>query len=282
MHYSAFMSANPTVLCAISHGLYEPWISILRDGQEKTWLLDSRPQGFDLIHFHGTPLNTLGVRLDAWHERVRWSTRPKAQLLKLFDYVLTVPFMKYRANYSDSELLSAKDPAIHIHFLDSYLTYRWKELSLFRYFIEETDSQYLFITSSSSYVRISKLMEYLSRLPIHGVYAGASPYEHAEFISGSNRILSRDVVKTVLENSRLFNPTIIEDVALGNLIERLGFPRISFPITNIASIDELQSITTKTLDDSYHFRLKSGSLQNRGDVEIMHQLHTKIKEMSNQ
>lgn len=43
------------VLCAISHGLYEPWLQILREGQQKTWLDQEFPDGFNLIHFHGTP-----------------------------------------------------------------------------------------------------------------------------------------------------------------------------------------------------------------------------------
>jgi hypothetical protein len=29
-----------TILYALSHGLYEPWLSILKEGQEKTWLIE--------------------------------------------------------------------------------------------------------------------------------------------------------------------------------------------------------------------------------------------------
>jgi hypothetical protein len=276
------MSASPTVLCAISHGLYQPWISILHEGQEKTWLRDERPEGVEVIHFHGSPLSNFGIKLDKLHEQIRWSTRFKANTLKFADYLLTFPFMGYQARYTSSKILKVEDPAIHIHFPDSYLTYRWKELALFRYFLTETKFDYLFLTSSSSYVKLDKLKEYVENLPAVGVYAGATPYDSAEFISGANRILSRDVIEQVVKNSKKFNPVIIEDVALGNLISRLGFLRTSFPISNIGSLQELEDSSADFLEDSYHFRLKSGSLENRKDVEIMHKLHSRIGEAAKQ
>lgn len=277
MDYPVSMASSKTVLCAISHGLYEPWISILLDGQEKTWLRDPRPDNFEVLHFHGTPLGKFGRKLDVLHEKIRWSTRRKAQILKFLDFLITWPLKRYKAKYSISNKLNVGDVAIHIHFPDSYLTYRWKELALFRYFLEEKNNQYLFITSSSSYVRIPLLMKFVEKLPNEGVYVGAIPYENAEFISGANRILSRDVVEKVVKYSYLFDPTVIEDVALGNIVAKLGFKRTGFPISNIGSMFELENSTDRFLNSSYHFRLKSGSLDNRGDVEIMHKLHARIR-----
>jgi hypothetical protein len=261
------------VLCAVSHGLYEPWISILKEGQEKTWLNSTWPQGFELIHFHGTPLNKFGVFLDRLHEKIRWSGRRKASLLKVLDFIIIYPFMLYKAKYSESKLLFTKDFALHIHFPDSYLTYRWKELGLFSYFLEKTDADYLFITSTSSYVNVAKFMEYLNKLPESSVYAGGTPYENAEFISGSNRILSRDLVKRVNDNSFRFNPFIIEDVALGKLVGELGVQRITFPLRNISTIEDLDNLSYNDLLSNYHFRLKSGPLKARDDVKIMLKLH---------
>lgn len=279
MDYPASMASSKTVLCAISHGLYEPWISILLEGQEKTWLKDPRPDNFKVLHFHGTPLNKFGRQLDVLHERIRWSTRRKAQILKFLDFLFTWPLKRYEARYSVSDKLNVSDVAIHIHFPDTYLTYRWKELALFRYFLEQTNHRYLFITSSSSYVRIPLLMKFVEELPSEGVYVGAIPYESAEFISGANRILSRDVVQKIVDHSLWFNPTVIEDVALGNIVEKLGFNRTGFPISNIGSMTELENSSDKYLNSSYHFRLKSGSLDDRGDVEIMHKLHARIRKV---
>jgi hypothetical protein len=270
------VASSPSVLCAISHGLYKPWIDILHSGQEQTWLKLSRPAGVEVIHFHGTPMGRLGISLDAIHERIRWSTHSKARLLRLFDFLICAPLMPLKARYSKSKILSAGDPALHIHFLDSYLTYRWKELALFDYFIAKTNFDYLFLTSSSSYVNPKKLVDYISTLPLTNVYVGALPYQDAAFISGSNRILSRDVVRKVLKNAHRLDPTIIEDVALGQLINRLGITRKGFPIFNVASLEELESISDRELESVYHFRLKSGALNARKDVEIMKSLHSRL------
>jgi hypothetical protein len=279
MQYSREVASSPSVLCAISHGLYKPWIDILHSGQEATWLKLERPTGIEVIHFHATPMNRLGVRLDVVHEKIRWSTRSKARLLRFFDFIVCTPLMVYEAKYSKSKLLHTSDPALHIHFPDSYLTYRWKELALFRYFLTETNCEYLFLTSSSSYVNPYRLKEYISKLNSNSVYTGALPYQDAQFVSGSNRILSRDVVEKVLENKTRFDPTIIEDVALGQLIDSLGVERLGFPISNIASLKELDAFPATGLQTSYHFRLKSGELTDRNDVQIMKALHKKLSEL---
>ena len=279
MEYSKCVASSPSVLCAISHGLYKPWIDILHSGQEETWLKLKRPEGIEVIHFHATPMNRLGIGLDVIHEKIRWSTRAKARSLRFLDFIVCAPLMIYDAKYSKSNLLYTSDPALHIHFPDSYLTYRWKELALFRYFLTETNCEYLFITSSSSYVNPYRLKEYISKLNSKSVYAGALPYQDARFISGSNRILSRDVVQKVLENKTRFDPTIIEDVALGQLIESLGVERLGFPICNIASIKELESFPVVSLQTSCHFRLKSGKLTERNDVQIMKALHIKLSDL---
>jgi hypothetical protein len=261
------------VVCAISHGLYEPWLSILRDGQEKTWLKTLRPEGFDVVHFHATPLSSFSKRVDAMHERIRFSKKWKRRMLKKLDLLITSPWMNYQAKYSSSSLLSTQDFALHIHFPGSYLTYRWKELALFHYFLNQTEADYLFITTSSSYIRPGKLMDYIATLPKAGVYAGGLPYKNAKFVSGSNRILSSDVVALVLENASNFSTTVLEDVALGSLINDLGVDRIFIPLINLASLGELNCTSDNVLTENYHFRLTSGPLGKRGDVEIMIELH---------
>jgi hypothetical protein len=122
-------------------------------------------------------------------------------------------------------------------------------------------------------------MEFISLLPKTSVYTGAIPYVDAQFVSGSNRILSRDVVQKILDNALRFDPTIIEDVALGELVQKLGIERQGFPISNIATLDDLKSFPVAGLESSYHFRLKSGKLNNRNDVEIMLALHEKLSKM---
>ena len=269
-------SGNLKVLCALSHGLYEPWLGILKEGQQKTWLDQDFPEGFELIHFHGTPGGKLLQELDRIHEKLRWKNRWLALALRILDMVFLYPLFSYIPRYENSKLLSDSRRVIHIKFPDTYSTYRWKFLALLKYFIDETNSDFLFVTSTASYVQPNLVLDFASTLPLENVYAGAEPYPGANFISGSNRIISRALAKQVLENRRYWSIGIIEDLALTNLIKAKGNELITFPIRNISSLAELDLLTDSDLTSSYHFRLKSFQGKDRLDATIMKRLHLRI------
>ena len=276
----ANMSESPPkikVLCAISHGLYEPWISILEEGQSQTWLTDRFPAGFEVLHFHGTPVGKLWLKVDKFHEYLRWKNIWVARFLRVFDSLITWPFLIYIPRISKSELLLQKHLSLHLRLPDTYLTYRWKLLSMLKFFIEETDADFLFITTTASYVQPSLVLSQLEKLPMYGTYAGAEPYPGAGFVSGSNRIFSRDIATQVLENRIQWKAWIIEDLAVSNLLKSLGNQIVLYPIFNISSVEELDSVPDDKLSTTYHFLLKSGPLRNRKDVEIMRTLHTRIQ-----
>ena len=264
------------VLCALSHGLYEPWLGILKEGQQKTWLNQDFPEGFELIHFHGTPGGKLLQVLDRIHEKLRWKNRWVASALRILDNIFLFPLISYIPRYENSKMLSDSRSVIHIRFPDTYLTYRWKFLALLKYFMHETDSDFLFVTSTASYVQPKLVLSFAQSLSKKNIYAGAEPYPGANFISGSNRIISRDIARKVLENRRSWAIGLIEDVALTNLIKAEGNELSTFPIMNIGSLDELDTLTDADLISSYHFRLKSFQGEDRLDATIMKKLHSRI------
>jgi hypothetical protein len=269
---------QPKILCALSHGLYEPWLDILKSGQEATWLTSRMPNDFQVLHFHGTPVSPLTQKADSLHEKIRWSGVIRAGLLRKIDRLFAYPWLSYIPKFASSKLLvlNSHSEVIHIQSPDTYVTYRWKELALFKYFLEETSCDFLFLTTTASYVRPKELARYVKSLPASGVYAGAHPYPEANFVSGACRILSRDVVQLVLNNRKLFDPAVIEDMALGNLIQSFGIKPIYIKLNNVDSMDSLDQKSDTELLSSFHFRLKSGNLHNRNDVEIMHGLHNRL------
>lgn len=269
---------NPKILCALSHGLYEPWLDILKSGQEATWLSLEIPTEIEILHFHATPVGKYILKIDSLHEKIRWSGVIRAGVLRKLDRLIAFPWLSYIPRYSSSKLLSTKShaPVTHIHFPDTYVTYRWKELALFKYFLEETSCDFLFLTSTASYIRPTELLRFVSSLPKSRVYAGAHPYPDANFVSGACRILSRDVVQLVLSHRRSFDPAVIEDMALGNLIQSFGIVPTYTTLNNIDSIERLDQKSDAELNSSFHFRLKSGNLHQRNDVEIMKSLHNRL------
>lgn len=268
---------NSKLLCAVSHGLYSPWLDILINGQEKTWLTEEIPYGISILHFHGKPLGKFGQRLDWTHERIRWTNKYMSLPLSVIDEFFGFPFKKITPSYSLSQKLATRHAALQIDSIDAYVTYRWKLLGLFKYFLEETAHNLLLLTTTSSYINLNKLLDFIKTLPDTRVYVGSLSYPGAKFVSGSNRILSRDVVKAVYSNMTSWRVGTIEDLELGRLIKNvLDIDPSTFPIINIETLGQLKNLDLEILLSNYHFRVKSGSLKNRNDVAIMVALHRKL------
>jgi hypothetical protein len=53
------------------------------------------------------------------------------------------------------------------------------------------------------------------------------------------------------------------------------------PHLDVNSLENLSQVTDAELLNHYHFRLKSGSLENRNDVEIMKELHRRLLRIDN-
>jgi hypothetical protein len=267
---------SPRILVVVSHGYYSPWIDIAIRGQNETWLDGEIPSNIEILHYHGSPLGKLGIRLDKFHERIRWSNRLGYTLLALFDSFVTFPFLAITPTSSTSELMFLRHKTIHVNWPDSYLTFRWKAKGMFRYILKNYDFDFLFMTTSSSYIRLDELSRVLSKKKRIRYLGGASAYNGAKFAAGSNRVLSRDLVQSLLHNPFDYLPFPIEDLSMSNSILRKGIDLERLPHLDINSLDNLERVTDSELTNHYHFRLKSGSLDNRNDVEIMKTLHKRL------
>jgi hypothetical protein len=170
-----------------------------------------------------------------------------------------------------------RDSSIHIHFPDAYLTYRWKGLAMIEYVLDNYDFDYLFITTTSSYIRPDKLMQVASTLPRENLFAGAKAYKGADFIAGSNRFISRDVLERLLKMKFPYKPIYIEDVSLSKSITDLGVEMQFLPHLDIDSVAQLDKFSDDYLLGHFHFRLKSGPMNKRNDVEIMSKLHQRLE-----
>ena len=269
---------SPKILVVIGHGLYEPWLNILHEGQRKTWLRWPVPENMKIIHMHGTPLSKVGWKIDRIHERIRWKNVWVAKPLEYIDRIVTLPFRAYIPKIQKSKLLVLEQEVIQVKFPDSYLNMVWKNLALWRYFISKTDYDFLFFTTTSSLIKPFALSELISRFdPNDSIYAGVRPYKGANFAAGNNRLLSRPAAQLLLDKRLLLDPAIIEDKGIGLAFERLGVSFIELPSLNITSVDETKSPDfTNKLNANFHIRVKSGTFTNRDDVELMNIVYSKL------
>jgi hypothetical protein len=151
---------------------------------------------------------------------------------------------------------------------------------MFRYILDNYDFDFLFMTTSSSYIRLDELSRVLSEQNPIRFLGGASAYSGANFAAGSNRVLSRDLVQTLLRNPIDYLPFPIEDISMSKSLLKQGIDLVPLPHLDIDSLENLERLTDSELMKHYHFRLKSGSLENRNDVEIMKSLHERLKGIS--
>ena len=267
---------NPKVLVALFHGLYEPWLSILNQGQAKTWLELERPSEMQVVHFHSTKLGALGWKFDRLHEFLRWKNKWFAYVLQIFDRLVGFPLMLYIPSYSRSEKLVTTDPAVHIHFPDSYQFMRWKDLSVLKYFVTETNADFIFMSTTSSYLLPHKLLEMIQTFPMNKIYAGVNPYDGANFAAGNSRLISRDVAKLILKHRIRFDPGVIEDRAMGEMLTKMKIEFKPLPSLHVTSEDELDGTPNSKLMSYFHIRVKSGVFLKRNDVSLMRAVHRRI------
>ncbi len=115
-------------------------------------------------------------------------------------------------------------------------------------------------------------------LPKRNVYAGVNPYDGANFAAGNNRLISRDVAELILKNRIRFDPGIIEDRAMGEMLSIMQIEFTPLPSLQLTSEYELVQTSNDVLMSNFHIRVKSGVFHKRNDVSLMHAVHGRVVE----
>ena len=157
--------ADKQLLISVVHSLKEPWLTIFRDGSQKTWLQTPLPNEFKLVHFHGSKLSNFWNIWDAIHEKVRWKNRWVAAPLRWFDQLVALPFLNFIPSIKPSRALENTGSCIQINCKDTYQFLRWKDLAILKYFVENTSADYIFMTTNNSYVNFVELSRVLDSFP---------------------------------------------------------------------------------------------------------------------
>ena len=277
MEYSLKVIQTASVLCVLRHVVREPFISIIECGQEHTWLNNQFPKNFEVIQIHGQRPTAFLNFFDKCHENIRLNHGYVAKILGFVENLLLFPLLKFIPTTSTSNELKSLHKVIQVNFPDIYLTIRWKNFAIFDYFISKTKHDFLFITAANAYVRPQTLMNLLNRIPKKNIYTGAYTWPGSFFISGGNLILSRDVVQKLLNNRNIFRPSVIDDVELSNVLNKMSIPHFGIPLISISTEEELDSTSDKVLLDNYHFRMKTTGNRAIKEVSLMNLIHSRFK-----
>ncbi len=273
---------SESLLIAIGHSDVAPWSAIAREGQGSTWLGTPDLEDVKTLYFTGHAPGKSLRRLDRWHEELRWSRRlggVPSRSLRVLDAVGSAPIQWWIPPYRIKTHGTLPRPCLESAVLDCYLTIPSKELSLFDYFLRQSNADWLYVTTSSSYVRPNKVLEVARSLGQDKVYAGSMIVAGKHrFASGANRIFSRDVVEIIVRKRQAWDRSVLEDLGLGKMLHRQGIALCAIPTLNLDSVEAIDSASNEELDITHHFRLKSGGLMSRNDVTLMRHLHQRLAE----
>ena len=152
-----------------------------------------------------------------------------------------------------------------------------KTISAFKCALETLEFDFLFRINTSSYLNVEKMRESLATVEPRNYYAGLKGIHRGQiFASGCGYILSRDLVELVVDNYKSWNHLLIDDVALGELLTtKFNFPIQEFPRIDVNSIEAVQTITSKDLQNTFLFRCKTG--ESDSTISIMRELHKKLQ-----
>lgn len=153
---------------------------------------------------------------------------------------------------------------IHTNTPEGLVNCGYKTIEVFK-LIYEMDFDFIFRTNSSSYVDKQILKSYLETKPKEKYYSGIiGNHNGIPFCSGSGFILTKDLVKMLIDNEKILDYTFIDDVCFGKFFSSKGIqliPSKRFDIIN----DNRPPI------DYFHYRLKTENRMN--DIENMKKIH---------
>ena len=272
---------SPEILVGIMHVTRDPWLSITRDGQLPSWK-KSKFQNFSVVYFFSSATK-LTTALSTFVEWLRWNKyRYASYAIQLFLLISFRPWIRYiptgtLVDQSESKINAL---ALKVNIPELISTMRWKKLAFLKYFLEETSADFVIISTASSILNMDLIVEILSKLKNtdQPLYGGKIHHNHKvqDFASGSFTALNRKSAALLLENTLLLPVHTNDDISFGMAFERLGIQPIDMKSLDFASLEMLREVPRNVLSEVPHFRLKSGPLGSRGDVEIMRELCEQI------
>ena len=264
-------SKKPKILIIVGHALYEPWTSILYQGQLRTWAVN---QNVSIFHTHARARKDRIRKVDTFLWRMKWHPR-FGKFFTLVELVFKSPFRAKKGLLIQGFLPETNEKSLMLNMPDLDMLMNFKSFGIITGTLA-FDYDYLVSTTSSSYLNITGLEKQIALLPRRKVVAGRIiQQDKVTFASGSFRVFSRDVVEGFLVHRKRFSTWRPEDQAFGFLIKDSGMDvvYVNMDSLDITSVTALNNLSKENLANVVHYRLKSGTLENRRDVEIMLKLH---------
>jgi len=274
-------SLNSKILIIGVHGPYEPWLSILNNGQLKTWSKNTN-ENTKIIHVMGEPVPKYLHKMGEYVYNLKWSPNKLVGYIALiFDKFLKLAVGNILFDVITESPSKPYNKPLVIRMPDYSVLMGNKMLSILKYASDKLEFDYLVTTISSTYINISNLEKFVATIPEKNVIAGKFVKLGDEYFQqGAFRLYSRDVVDFIIANRKIYNHSAPEDVAMGRLVKKNGFDEFEVKNNTIDSIESAMEVSLSLIEDSIYLRCKGATEYGnklRNDVEIMTLIHEKLK-----
>ena len=147
-----------------------------------------------------------------------------------------------------------------------------KVISSLEYVLDNIEFDYIFKMNCSSYLNKKMLKDILINKPRTNFYSGFMGIHYGiRFVSGSGTILSKDLVKLIVDSKYNWNHSYIEDVSIGKIMMDSNVN-----ITNLNRVDITNGLDYNLINiKNHHYRCKNSN--RKYDIIILKELYKKYK-----
>jgi hypothetical protein len=156
-----------------------------------------------------------------------------------------------------------------------------KTVDAFKYVLENFEFTYIYRTNISSYINKRLLDAYINTLYNTNIYGGViNNKDDIAYASGSGFIISKDLVKLLVDNEDKIDYSIVDDMSIGKFLNKQNnISIIPIPRIDIINDNGLKRVNNTNINNAFHYRLKSYYETNRNfDIQAMHYLHNLLKD----
>lgn len=282
---------QPRLLVMIGSAGSEPWLTIEKTGQKKTFGSEV-PSWANLVWVEGDAklsrgfgyriLNFIDSLFLASFHRFRLGTLR----LFFFNSGWALPGLKLIHSEVARRALTKRATKIGsrvtLAFPNLYYLTGVRTLYSLHWALNNSDFDFVLKTTSTCYIDWSNLEKTLARLPKKRTYAGVVlKLGNCEFMSGAARLFSRDVAASILQNQHSLRWDTFEDVAIGDLIKKKALA----DFISLKEIDLYHGIDDKMAEaDSgvFLYRCKTSKTttdSSRLPVARMVSLHQRLRDL---
>jgi len=187
-------------------------------------------------------------------------------------------FIEYSTSMEENQQTCIEGNTFYLKGEESFENILLKTLDSMDFFMNsDIPFDYVVRTNLSSIWDFDRLQIYLSDLPKEGIYTGhIGPYYHLQhlyfwfhFIGGMGIIMSRDVVKRLLENRTIAESfKNMDDIDIGYTMHQLNIPIIRFHYGEVDSMENFEKNKENIkMKQTIFYRGKSSST-DRSDEPI--------------